>query len=329
METKQTRGFTIVELLTVMAVIAVLIGLLIPALGMVKDKAKEVQQRSQFHSIDVGVELFRSDFGAYPESSDNNINSYSSPQDTYDNTRYSGANKLAEAMVGQDFLGFHPSSGFNAIGEAEVTDFTDPSNTIDVEVYSADTDQSPTWETADQNIKSRKGPYMKTENANAFAMDEVYSTNNVSFPSDFNMGTKYKPLVLCDVYAKKRSGIGSKKTGTPILYFRARTNFVQQDFDGSLAAAPNPGNMEDDVYYLNDNHQLLDLGTPDEGIDFTLMTGGTGDPYENFENMILNTQVQTVQRPYRADSYILISAGKDGDFGTADDIFNFEKEIIE
>jgi len=30
-----------------------------------------------------------------------------------------------------------------------------------------------------------------------------------------------------------------------------------------------------------------------------------------------------------ADSYILISAGKDGDFGTADDILNFDKEITE
>ena len=45
--------------------------------------------------------------------------------------------------------------------------------------------------------------------------------------------------------------------------------------------------------------------------------------------MIVNEQVQTIRRPYRADTYILVSAGKDGDFGTADDIFNFEKDIIE
>jgi hypothetical protein len=37
----------------------------------------------------------------------------------------------------------------------------------------------------------------------------------------------------------------------------------------------------------------------------------------------------TLPLPYRADSFILISAGKDGDFGTADDVFNFDKEIIE
>jgi len=32
----------------------------------------------------------------------------------------------------------------------------------------------------------------------------------------------------------------------------------------------------------------------------------------------------TVVRPFRADTYILISAGKDGLYGTKDDICNFE-----
>jgi prepilin-type N-terminal cleavage/methylation domain-containing protein len=327
MGTKQvkTRGFTIVELLTVMAVIAVLIGLLIPALALVKDNAKKIQQRAQFHSIDVGIELFKSDFGVYPESNDNSVGTYSSPQDTYDPTTYGGANKLAEAMVGQDFMGFHPSSAFNASGEALVASFADPSVTIDVEVYSANANQA-NWQTADANIKSRKGPYMDLENANAFPMDQVYGLNNTNFSGPFDMGTKYKPLVLCDVFAKKRSGIGAKKTGTPILYFRARTNYVHQDYSSALSAAPNPGGIEDDIYYMPDNLNLLNLGMPDDGVDFTLMLG---TPEANFDNMIVNEQVQTIKRPYRADTYILISAGKDGDFGTADDIFNFEKEIIE
>ena len=42
--------------------------------------------------------------------------------------------------------------------------------------------------------------------------------------------------------------------------------------------------------------------------------------------MILNKQVTTIKRPYRAGSFILVSAGKDGLYGTADDIFNFTKD---
>ena len=66
-------GFTIVELLTVMGIIAILIGLLVPALSMVKDYAKQVQQAAQFHSIEVGMDLYKAEFGSYPPSNDNSI----------------------------------------------------------------------------------------------------------------------------------------------------------------------------------------------------------------------------------------------------------------
>lgn len=325
MERTRKKGFTIVELLTVMGVIAVLIGLLVPALGLVKDNAKRIQQKAQFHGIDVGLEIFKNEFGSYPASNDNSINTFSSPIDTYDPTTYCGANKLAEAMVGQDYLGFHPSSAFNATGTADVPLTTTPPSVGSVDVYSADASQA-NWQTADENINVRKDPFMDLENANAFPMNEVYGTSNAQFPGIFDLTTKYPPLVLCDVYARKRSGVGSKKTGTPVLYFRARTSFKHQDYDGTIAAAPNPGNEEDDIYYLGDNENLLLLGKPDDGVNYTSMTG---TPELNFENMIVNVQVQTLQRPYRAETYILISAGKDGDFGTADDVFNFDKEVTE
>ena len=320
MRTKRIKieGFTIVELLTVMAVIAILIGLLIPALALVKDNAKKIQQKAQFHGIDVGIELYKSEFGVYPESRDNQINTASSPEKTDDPTPYCGANKLAEAMVGLDFLGFHPSSDFRADGAAIVSLTTTPPSTGTVEVYSAYADQTD-WQTADENIKARKGPFVELENANAFPMDEIYSTLPTPFENDADTGY---PLVLCDVYAKKRSGTNAKKTGTPILYFRARTNYTMQDFDDT-------DGLEDDIYYYYDNESLLELGNPDDGVDFTLLDETTYTAEENFQNWIINDRIQTINRPYRAGTYILVSAGKDGDFGTADDIFNFEKEIVE
>ena len=339
MEAKRikTRGFTIVELLTVMAVIAVLIGLLIPALSLVKDNAKKIQQKAQFHGLDVGIELYKSEFGAYPESSDNNMNSYSSPENPYNNSPYCGANKLAEAIVGRDLLGFHPKSDFRSDGQAEVVTAPGPPPvTGPDDVYAAFSGNLS--ETADENLKSRVGPYIDLENANAFAMDEVYGNANANFSGgfldDYDMDTvtgnvASYPLVLCDVYAKKRSGTNAKKTGTPILYYRARTNFTMQDYQNGPVGL-NPGGVEDDIYYYYDNDNLIDMGMPDDGIPYTLVTGGpAGDSEENFEDWIINENVQTVLRPYRADTYILVSAGKDGDFFTADDIFNFEKDIIE
>ena len=85
-----------------------------------------------------------------------------------------------------------------------------------------------------------------------------------------------------------------------------------------------------DVTWDDDNANLLNLGMPNDATNHTVVNAvATGDVYSEFEKMIVNENLTTIRRPYRADSYILISAGKDGDFGTADDVFNFDKEVTE
>jgi prepilin-type N-terminal cleavage/methylation domain-containing protein len=296
-------GFTIVELLTVMSVIAILIGLLVPALNLVKDFAKEVQQQSQFHSIEVGLGLYKTEFGQYPPSNDNSL--ATNPPDP---TVYCGANKLAEAIVGMDFLGFHPNADFRADGRNDVLDKDGLLITVDIYIPGNDL----LWQTAAENIQARKGPFVELENANAFRMDNVYDPLDLG---SFNMDS----LVLCDVYVSRRASATRQKTGMPILYYRARTNFTQQDWEDTLA-------MVDDIYYYPDNLSLLDLGTAETNSIVHPLADGTTDE-EDFENIILNRQITTIQRPYRAGNYILISAGKDGLYGTADDLQNFKKEI--
>ncbi|MHC5184293.1 MAG: type II secretion system protein [Planctomycetota bacterium] len=326
---KRTRknGFTIIELLTVMGVIAVLIGLLIPALGLVKDNAKRIQQKAQFHGIDVGLEIFKTEFGSYPNSKDNLVPPASEA------VGYTGANKLAEAMVGLDLLGFHPNADFRSDGLNTIIDNTG-ATLAGVPIYDT-TGSTATWQNAEENLDARKGPFLDLESANAFRMDEVYAATHPVFPGNFSdnfnppgAATPMYPLVLCDVYARKRSGTGSKKTGTPVLYYRAHTNFKVQD---ETLDSNGSGNVDDDdIYSYYDNESLLQLGMPDDGTQFAVeLSTLPGGVVEFFDNMIVNDQVQTVRRPFRADTYILISAGKDGDFGTADDIYNFDKEVTE
>lgn len=317
---RSKKGFTIVELLTVMGVIAVLIGLLVPALALVKDHAKKLQQKAQFHGIDVGLEIFKNEFGSYPDSSDEYVMAGVGDP-------YCGANKLAEAMVGLDLIGFHPSSSFSGDGRSTVTLTTGlPGPVV---VYNAEAD-TPDWQTAKENMDARKGPFVDLEKVNAYRMNEIYAAANLgNFVQTTNIGAGASyPLVLCDVYAKKRSGVGAKKTGTPILYYRAHTNFKFQDH--AIDNDGVGGTDDDDIYSYYDNAQLLLNGMPDTGDAYTVEKAAvTGVPAQEFDNMIVNENITTVDRPYRADSYILISAGKDGDFGTADDVFNFDKEVTE
>jgi prepilin-type N-terminal cleavage/methylation domain-containing protein len=307
-------GFTIVELLTVMAVIAILIGLLVPALHLVRESAKEIQQKAQFHGIGVGLELFNSEFGINPPSNDN-LDLYDGGKShPIDSTPYGGAQKLAEAMVGYDLLGFHPKSDFRSDG---MNDYDNDG--IDDEVYDAlggITGSAGTHsETGEENIQARTGPLVELENANAYTMQDIYGSNTGGFNA--------LNYVLCDVFGKKR--VSGNRTGMPILYYRARTQYTYQDYTTDTS----PDEIADDIYYYPDNQNLLELGSADDAtVLHPLADGGAVDNWEDFEDVILNKQIldKNIKRPYCAGSYILISAGPDGLYGNADDICNFTRE---
>jgi hypothetical protein len=188
--------------------------------------------------------------------------------------------KLAEAMVGQDRMGFHPKSVYRADG-------LDP-NTL-APLYTADT------------LKERPRPLLPVEYANVFRLADVYGKGNTGpFREDI--------LVLCDVFEKERPS--GKRTGMPVLYYRADTSATLHDVN-------DPDNPQN-IYDYKDNQALIRLSVPGKPGQMHPLA----DPRRFYLN-IRNDQVHEMPRPFRADSYILLSAGRDGLYGTADDICNF------
>jgi prepilin-type N-terminal cleavage/methylation domain-containing protein len=64
------RGFTMVELLTVIAIIAILAGILFPVFATVRKNVHKATCSSNLHSIAVALKLYKDDHGAYPEALD-------------------------------------------------------------------------------------------------------------------------------------------------------------------------------------------------------------------------------------------------------------------
>jgi len=304
--TRHRRAFTIVELLTVMSIIVILIGLLVPALNKVKQYATNVKQKAQFHSIEAALELFDSQFGGYPDSS------YSPPGDT-GQLGYCGAQKLCEAMMGQDLMGFHPDSVFRSDGTALRALATGA--TVSVALYSPST------------IPARPGAFLPLENANAYPVHQLYTQpGNLDYRKDSLPANANWHFVLCDVYNRVTNNETGKKVGMPVLYYKANTSRQLHDLT-------NPNNP-DNIYNWIDNAELLRLGMPFDSaarphrlLSFAA-DATTGAPAETegmrFYWNIRNDRVSSISRPFRADSYILISAGWDGEYGTADDICNFD-----
>jgi hypothetical protein len=102
--------------------------------------------------------------------------------------------------------------------------------------------------------------------------------------------------------------------GTPILYYKANTASKVLD-------ATNP---DTSIYNFRDNFPLVSLGAvADAAKPVSQRRQHPLADINYFYNYILDPKVQARAWPHRPDSYLLISAGADGLYGTKDDICNF------
>lgn len=62
------RGFTLVEMLTVIAIIVLLAGMLLPAVAEAQRKVYQYASRSQIRSIETAINAFKQDWREYPNS---------------------------------------------------------------------------------------------------------------------------------------------------------------------------------------------------------------------------------------------------------------------
>jgi prepilin-type N-terminal cleavage/methylation domain-containing protein len=288
------KAFTIIELLTVMSIIVILMSLLLPGLNQVKKYAKGVKQRNQLRSIDAALEMFYAEWGYYP------------PSDRFDEDAtpapYCGAMKLAEALVGRDLMGVHKDTLFLQSGFSGV-------NKTGVPLY---------FNSNQASLQKRRGPYLPLEGTGAFPIEQLYLRADC-------VAANFDPCstVLCDVYGKVKNLKTGQRIGMPILYYKANTSKTAHN---TTALPKSAGGTEpNDIYDIMDNDDLVALGQPFENpttarhpIYHTLT------PLEFYINTE-NRQIPVKERPYRVDTYILISAGYDGLYGTDDDICNFEK----
>ncbi len=352
-DTRRTAagGFSLVELLTVIAIIVLLIGILVPALSHVRKSAKMTATKATIGTFSTGLETFRADQqlgGRYsPSASDMMVNDNTltyqvwSPHWSLTNLRnidISGAGLLVLALAGADLLGCPGFKTFRSGRDywAEDTDDRWDNDVDECGAYALDPDTR-------EPVHPRVSPFIDLSrvtvtkwNPNAQITGSGLGSFEIPMEDEATDALGNQPY-------RRAYPMFLDDFGGPILYWRA-------DPAGRVIADWSPTDTQAvgafrGIFHFRDNDDLLvsdDLDSSKHPLQLT--AGGTNhrlafdypapvnpttelDPAntsQNFAAYIRNKSIQARVTPQRADSYMLISAGPDGVFGTADDIANFD-----
>ncbi len=305
---EQTRGgFTLIELLVVVAIISMLIAILSVGSKKVKIVSKGLQQKSEFHAIEVGLELFNSDFNRYPNSSVLEAGGYS----------VTGAQHMTEALLGRDNRGFEPRTGWFPMSDA---------------LFNINAPADLYTDTA-TSLARRKEPYCEIKYGKIAMVLDLWtdrSPSSIYAPPLTAPGTQRSPMIT-DVFNRNETVSG--RAGMPLLYFKADpTKRFRVDTSRQTVTNPAQTEYKDWAFNFGDNLPVLQLpwlrDTAINGADVHYK-----DPDDASKNQAQVFYEQITQqgdaarhfyKPYNASTFILISAGWDGVYGTRDDIVNFD-----
>ena len=331
----RTRGaFTLVELMVVIGIIAVLILLILPAIGSARIQARVVATRATISAIEIGIGQFRADNnigGEYPPSAAPPVSGSVSqvewlrgevicPTANNEYRKIDGASLLVWALAGADLLG---TPGFRNLNGNET--WADDTGRY--------TDGTPGLYnygniTANQPDYTRSGTFVDISKMK-FPTRVGSDLNNCAFRIPAAVGTPDR----CTTY----STCFLDSFDQPVLYYRANQNnplmvvlalpYVNTGANAAIYNLFDNGIITTDsatygTQALNLGGGSLHFGGIAAGVGNT--TDGSEPPIGTFGHTVWNPSVMAGSKPHRADSYILLSAGPDGVYGTGDDIANFD-----
>jgi len=285
------RGFSLIEALVVVTIIALLAAILIPVTNSVRKQARVVVTKSNINTLSTGVEKFYNDMGSYPPSeyrSAIDVIPLDPPPGWLVQSAAAvdiGAHRLVEALVGIDLLGYSTSENYTY------------------------------YPTSREAYSDRQGLYVDIEADNLTVMDPRSSEPKFTC-EDLNISAIGAPGIVENRNPMFIDESGYPLECRPILYYKA---------DKREAKIGRIYNADDNYLITEEGRKypaLISADPPDnislynpdnfEGYIWDPASGGAADSFS--------------ARPYNKDTFLLIAAGPDGIYGSEDDICNFNRK---
>lgn len=344
--TVHPAAFTLIELMVVIAIIGLLVGALLPAFSAVRTSARNTQTAAQLSALDAGINLFQTEFGNAPppSASDNRTDRQliKNPKENQvaplpnnggaSDIRISGAQLLVHALIGADGLGTPGFKDFNRDG-TWWDDTHDKGNATPYGAYGIETatgqERRPRYPDAggyvDDKTKAKaksfsdlgdNGVILNLDCTPHIACDEAVFVDSWDHPILYYKSSRSSRRMVADasgpvagIYRQEDNGV---ITGTA----NGTMDLEGLDFG--------PGRINSSVDYF---HAIADAFSPPPDEDVRNIADGL-PPYEySFARFIIDPSVKVRPTPVKPKSYLMISAGPDGFYGTNDDITNWTRDV--
>lgn len=336
MSTSNKRcGFTLIELLTVIAIIALLVGILVPSLSAARTAARKSATNGLIDAIGKGAEMFNSEFGNYPQSRG---------MSPFHGGRLGGGG--AAVLFGAQWAALQLSG-------ADLQGYVDPekpsNDAIDLDRGVINARDWNEWYSLKPKRKyTRSGPYVDArQGKTAATLNQLIEDSTI---------LDYDKKIIVKPTHSKWFGTGDLPVYVdswkrPVLYYRANVGAGQAYTTG----VPGSSNFAVGLYDQSDNGGFT--GSDGQNGQFALnlkpmrfQNQSVGQDHElgvfnykptddafpqrgTFEYWFTDPKVFEMTKrgnkgkitPFRPDSFIIISAGPDGVYGSADDLRNFTR----